>query len=375
MRIGIDARMLGSAPGIGRYIDCLTRELFRIDTENEYVLFLREPIFSRYVVPHARVRKNKAPERWYSFAEQVLLPLRCARAKLDLLFVPQFNVPFFVPCPFVVTIHDVTQLYMPGPVQARSFLRQRAFRFVFRHAVERARSVIAVSRYTKEEIIRNFGGNPEKIHVIYEGPGFAAGVPEARGPDLASQRSFEVPRGEYVLAVGVWRPHKNFTGLLDAFAQLRKDPEFSSLKLVLVGEEDPRYPEVRQRIGALALTPYVIAAGKVSDEALTVCYQNARAVVVPSFYEGLGLVGLEALRFGVPVAASRSAALPEILGNAARYFDPHDSQQMASALAAVLRDESERKRILSQAPVVLARYSWERAAQETLAVFRQAYGE
>ena len=171
MRIGIDARMLGSAPGIGRYTDLLLRELFRLDHENEYVLFLREPIFQSYAVPEARVRKVLAPERWYSIREQVTLPLRILRERLDLLFVPQFNVPFLLSCPFVVTIHDVTQLYVPGPLQRRHAFRRQAFRWVFGHAVRQARVVIAVSNYTKKEIRENFSVHEEKIRVIYEGPG------------------------------------------------------------------------------------------------------------------------------------------------------------------------------------------------------------
>lgn len=383
--------MLGSAPGIGRYIEQLTKELFQQDRTNEYILFLREPVYSRYQVPGTRFRKVRAPERWYGLAEQVTFPLRLWRAKLDLLFVPQFNVPLFVPCPFVVTIHDVTQLFMPGPLQVHSAFRRWAFRIVFGSALKRARAVIAVSEYTKNEIIKHFRADPKKLHVIYEGPGLIglADQREIRNPrsDLPAEASakggirnsfefrdsnFEIPHGEYLLAVGVWRPHKNFTGLLDAFALLRKRDEFSSLKLVLVGEEDPRYPEVRERIAALGLRSSVLTPRVSDDTALAQWYKGARAVVVPSLYEGFGFVGLEALSFGVPVVASNTAALPEILNGAAIYFDPRDPHDMAWALARVLRDAEERRRILAAAPEILSRYSWERAARQTLEVFVKA---
>lgn len=405
MRIGIDARMLGFAPGIGRYIAELTRELFLLDQENEYVMFLREPTYSLYSarefqrgsalgkVPQgsARIWKMRAPERWYGLLEQITLPFRFKNADLDLLFVPQFNVSFWTPCPFFVTIHDVTQLYMPGPLQERSTFRRRAFRAVFRHAVKRARAVIAVSEYTKGEIVKNFNIDPKKIRVIYEGPGLSLTAKETlnsksetlnkpkiqnpndqNGLELRTS-NLELPHGEYVLAVGVWRPHKNFVGLLDSFAALkRSEPAFSDLKLVLVGQEDPRYPEVRERIHSLGLGADVVLDGQADDERLAQWYRGARAVVVPSFYEGFGFVGIEALRYGVPVLSSNNAALPEILGNAALYCDPNSVEDMTKGLRRILNDAHERERILKAAPAVLARYSWKEAAAKTLTLIREA---
>jgi glycosyltransferase involved in cell wall biosynthesis len=364
-RIGIDARMLGSAPGIGRYIEQLTAELFRIDEENEYVMFLREPMYHRYEVPRSRGKEGRAlrprifkvlaPERWYSVAEQVTFPIRLVKEHLDLFFAPQFNVPLLVPCPFVVTIHDVTQLFMPGPLQQRSRLRQDAFRLVFSHAVRSAEAVIAVSHYTKRQIMEHFDVPEDRIRVIAEGPGL---------PRPPAGLSGEV-REPYLLAVGVWRPHKNFEGLIEAFAILRRNERFKDVRLVLVGEEDPRYPQVRERLEASPLRDAIIVVGTPSDRVLEQWYRRAAVVVVPSFFEGFGFVGLEALSRGIPVVAARAAALPETLGDAAAYFDPRNPQSIAEAIAKVLSDPSERERILSSAQAVLARYSWENAARET----------
>lgn len=363
--------MLGSAPGIGRYIELLTQELFELDHENEYVVFLREPAFSVYRKTRLKnVRAVLAPERWYSVSEQVTWPLRIARERLGLLFVPQFNVPLLVPCPFVVTVHDVTQLHDPGALQRRSRLHRAAFKLIYRQAVERARAVIAVSHYTASEVMQHFSPDVERLNVIYEGPGLL--TLEASGDEPIPHSTFNIP-SSYLLAVGVWRPHKNFVGLLEAFKKLRERHEtFSDTNLVLVGEEDPRYPEVRAAMTRLSLLDSVFATGVVSDVVLDRYYRRARGVVVPSFFEGFGFVGLEALKRNVPVAASNAAALPEILGDAALYFDPADTDDLAQVLARLLGDEAERRRILNAAPKILARYSWKVAATQTLSVLNAA---
>ncbi|MBI4134040.1 MAG: glycosyltransferase family 4 protein [Candidatus Terrybacteria bacterium] len=388
MRIGIDARMLGSAPGIGRYIARLTSELFLLERESEYVLFLREPSYSAYRPARERIRKVYAPERWYGWMEQLTLPWRFMREQFDLLFVPQFNVPLFLPRPFVVTIHDLTQLYVPGPAQLGSVFRRLAFRLVFSMTIRRARAIIAVSEYTKREIIKNFSVPAHRIVVIPEGPGFSLKTEDAAmsasphsepALHLSALRGdgagFQIPDSRYILAVGVWRPHKNFEGLLEAFARVKRDPQYSDLLLILVGEEDPRYPEVRARILALGLTHAVRTPGVVQDTQLDKLYRNAAAVVIPSRYEGFGFVGLEALARGSPVAASSAAAIPEVLGYAALYFNPDDTEEMASVIGRLLTDAAERQRILKAAPAVLERYSWRHAAEETLRLFKSVLAE
>lgn len=368
MTIGVDARMLGFAPGIGRYIENLFNNLLVHDTHNDYVFFLRPPMDETYsfLFPNARV--VAVPERWYSVREQVTLPFRFRAQKPDLLFVPQFNVPLLAPRPFVVTIHDVTQLYMPGPLQRTSAVRRLGFRTVFARAVRAAHTVIAVSAYTKQEILKNFPVREDKIRVIHEGPGLLPFL-EKQPDSLHSKSQLPNPNFQYILAVGVWRPHKNFEGLIDAFAILKRNPQHASLRLVLAGEEDMRYPEVRRTIRAHGLEDEIVTPGVPDDTALDRWYRNAQAVAVPSFFEGFGFVGLEAFARGVPVAAARAGSLPEVLADAALYFNPHDRRDIAEKLARVLEDVPLREQLTRAAPTVLGRYSWERTAQETLKIF------
>ena len=153
MRIGIDARMYGPAQtGIGIYIQELTRALFRIDDENEYILFLRgQLLFPGFFSP--RIRVVPTTPRWYSLREQTALPFRFLREKLDLLFVPHFNAPILYPKKYIVTIHDVTPLDFPARGRMPAWWRRELFGFIAGNAMRRARRIIAVSDFTRHQAI------------------------------------------------------------------------------------------------------------------------------------------------------------------------------------------------------------------------------
>lgn len=364
MRIGIDARMYGSAQtGIGIYIEQLTNALFRIDDKNEYILFLRGQLLLPGLSA-SRVRVVPATPRWYSPGEQALLPFVFLREKLDLLFVPHFNAPVWYPGKFVVTMHDVTPLDFPARGAMPPWWRRMLFRMVAGNAVRRAAAVIAVSQFTKNETVRRFHVPEKKIKVIPEAPRFSKAA--VLDPHLLSTiYHLQMP---YVLFVGVLRPHKNILGLLEAFSLLRK--RSPDVTLVLAGPEDPRYPEIRRRAHAPDIRGFVKILGFVPDEDLPQLLVNAACVVVPSFIEGFGLVGLEALVQRVPVAASLAGALPEVLGDAASYFDPKNPEDMAQVIAGVLHNHGLRARMRAHAEKILARFSWEQTARATLAVLQ-----
>ena len=360
MRIGIDARMYGSAQtGIGTYVKQLTDALFRMDHTNAYIVFARSQLPSTiYQLPNVHV-VHVSP-RWYSWREQITLPYTFWRKKLDILFVPHFNAPVWYPGKLVVTIHDVTPIDFPARGLRPAWLRRGLFLFVAGTNVVRANAVIAVSEFTKQQLVSHFRIKQDRISVIPEAPRFSK-VSSLDSSLLSSIYHLQTP---YLLFIGVLRPHKNVLGLLEAFALLRK--QFRDLMLVLAGPEDPRYPEVRERAQKSDIRDKIRFLGFVPDEHLPHLLAGALCVVVPSFVEGFGLVGLEALVQGVPVAASRAGALPEVLGDAAVYFDPHDPGDMADVISKILSDAAIRAKLFSVAPRVLSRYSWDLTAQKTL---------
>lgn len=374
LTIGIDARMWGNKQtGIGRYISCLSEEFFRQAPDINFVLFMRDTDYLKRYAHFKNIKAVKVKERWYSFSEQITLPLRFLNKNLDILFAPHFNVPLIWHGKFVATIHDITPLFFPGHLQKTSLFRKSAFKKVFSSTLKRAQHIIAVSSYTKDQIIKNFDndviGAEKKLSVIYEGTSDLCNVEDPN--DISIPPLFKKNLSKpYIFFVGVWRPHKNIKGLLEAFVLIKKQLG-AKYSLVLGGEEDSRYPQIRETWGKLGLEEDIIRPGFIPDNQLPFWYKNSAAVVIPSFVEGFGLVGLEALKYGAPVAASSGGAIPEILKNAVSYFDPYDWNDMAKVIIDVLENKNERNRQQQAAPAVTSLYSWKESAGQTLDILRR----
>ena len=386
-RIGIDARFYGPlGKGLGRYVQEIVDNVIRIDTEAgkefEYVIFLSPENFDEFKINSPLTVKKLVSLPWYSWREQIFFPWILKREKLDLVHFPHFNVPILTPIPFVVTIHDLILTRFPSRrastlPAAFYWFKQAAYRFVIKTAIRRARRVIAVSEFTRRDIIGRFKAKSEKIVVTYEGVA-----------DLSKNEMPAVPvnpenilnnyhlHKPFLLYVGNAYPHKNLERLVSAFSVLRHHhPELS---LVLVGKDDYFYQRVKNKAKMLGLwrkdgteSP-VIFPGYVPDVDLKIFYQQARLYVFPSLYEGFGLPPLEAMAHGCPVASSNQASLPEIIGEAAMYFNPYDEKEIVSSLDNLLADETRRRNLVASGYKRIQLFSWQECARQTLAIYRQA---
>ncbi len=374
MKIGIDARFYGpKQKGLGRYVQKLVENLEKVDLSNQYIIFLRKENWPEYQPANPRFKKALADYQWYSLKEQILMPFKIRRSKVDLIHFPHFNLPIFCFKPFVVTIHDLVLKRFPtrrastlGPFLY--WLKNLAYRLVVFLAVKRAKKIIAVSNYTKKDILRYFRIKPEKIEVVYEG------TPELRTrlkcKNLFSEKRFYISGASlcakpYLLYVGNAYPHKNLERLILAFAKLVKDKQMDC-QLVLVGELDYFYRRLQEQFSSvkgLFFTDFV------SDKELAALYQSASLYVFPSLGEGFGLPPLEAMTYGLPVVSSRAACLPEILGQAAVYFDPTDIEDMAEKIKQVLKDKRIREKLIDQGFRRIQEYSWSKMARETLEIY------
>jgi glycosyltransferase involved in cell wall biosynthesis len=355
--IGIDARMYGfSQTGIGNYIRHLLEYLFTCDTVNNYVIFLLPEEFEHFQVPSGRVRKVMTDARWYGWKEQLLFPFQLWRERLDLVHFTHFNSPILYPGKSVVTIHDITPFFFPGHKMS-SPLRRAAFRLVFFSTVRKAERIIAVSESTKRDIVEHFAIKPEKIDVVYEGTDR-----EFRCLDdidsLSLLREKYGLRRPFLFYTGVWRDHKNLVGLVRAFRVLRKKYGLD-IDLVLGGKEDPYYPEVRRTWEELGLADHIKPVGFIDQEELTLFYNAAEVVVIPSFYEGFGLIGLEAMACGTPVVSSDRTSLPEILGDAAVYFNPESPEDMAAKISMVFNEKKLYNELRNKGLLQIKKYRWE----------------
>jgi glycosyltransferase involved in cell wall biosynthesis len=379
-RIGIDARFYGPlGKGLGRYTQEIVDQITTLDTQNEYVIFLSKSNFDEFVPKNTSVTKVLADIPWYGFAEQIKMPRLIAKQNLDLMHFPHFNVPIFCPVPFVVTIHDLILTKFPtirattlGPVVY--FIKNIAYRFGINVAVRRSQKIIAVSEYTKKDIIDQFGVQSEKVSMIYEG---VANLDESIDQKFTTKlKASEILSGycilePYLLYVGNAYPHKNLESLIRVFVQLHKNQPF--LKLVLVGREDYFYHRLKLFAQEVSNdNESIIFPGYVPDRDLQTLFEHADLYVFPSKYEGFGLPPLEAMSRGCAVASSNATCLPEILGEAAHYFDPNDEQAMYATIKTILFDPKLKQTLIAKGKERSKLFSWEQAARETLKVYQRS---
>jgi glycosyltransferase involved in cell wall biosynthesis len=375
MRIGIDCRMYSSRfTGIGRYVYELTENLFRMDPENEYVLFFNEPEFSHFTPPNGKVKKVLVNAPHYSFSEQTKFLSALNKEKLGLMHFTHFNAPVMYNRPSVVTIHDLTLSFYPGRKMA-SPLHRLGYQFTIKTAVKKARKIIAVSRNTKKDLLELFRPDEEKISVIYEGvhekfQPLTGETDRKKIEDVRKKFGLDKP---YLLYTGVWRSHKNLPNLLKAFHILKHDYGFDG-SLVITGRKDPVYaPELEEKTLSLKLEEDVIFTGLVEEKDLVPLYNGALAYVFPSLYEGFGLPPLEAMQCGVPVAASDISSIPEVCGrDNAVFFNPEDPSDMAEKIFTLISEPSLREKLVANGLKRVKQFSWKKMTEETLRVYHDA---
>jgi glycosyltransferase involved in cell wall biosynthesis len=282
--------------------------------------------------------------------EQLALPRVLRRERASVVHSPNCFLPLRRPCPGVVTVHDLAFEAHPEDFSRRTGLK---YRTLAPRAARSAERVICPSEFTRGDLRRRYGVDEAGVRVIPEAPALATG---AQDP----------PPGPYVLAVGDLRPKKNFARLAEAFALLRRSPGVPH-RLVVAGVDSGEGARIR----AAADGAPVELPGYVSDAALDALMRGADLLVHPSLYEGFGLVLLEAMARGCPVAAARTTALPETGGDGAIYFDPLDPTDMAGAIARALEDRELRATLVERGRRRAAAFSWERTADQTLAVYRE----
>lgn len=390
MRISVNGFFLGQpTTGSGQYTENLLRELLRLDTENQYVLF--SPSVQRsaggkqleavsrglgghvLATPFDKGSRNLA-KLWF---EQVAFPLACRQLGLDLAHVPYFASPLFPAVPTVVTIHDLIPLILPA---YRGSLRVRLYTRLVTAAARKAEAIITVSQASQRDIVRCLHIPPERIHVTYEAAGEAFQPMEDEAQLTAIRQKYALPE-RYLLYLGGFDKRKNLFTLLRAFALLVNKQQAGGgkqAKLVIAGQlpgrDSPLFPDPRRWVRGLGVEERVIFTGWVPEEDKPALYSGATAFVFPSLYEGFGLPAVEALACGTPVIASNRSSLPEVVGEGGILVEPTDVEALAEAMEVLLVDDTLRAELRQRALAQAAKFSWKQMALETLAVYRKAVG-
>ena len=376
MKIGIDARFFGSiGKGLGRYTQKLIENLEKIDNENQYVVFLRKENFDEYQPRNKKFQKVLANYQWYTFSEQIKMPLLLNKFNIDLVHFPHFNVPFFYRKKFVVTIHDLILLEFPtvrGTTLNPFFYKIKfwSYKFIIWSAIKRAEKVITVSNFTKKELLKYYKKylKEEKIAVTYE-----AGNNWTKNDKYIQLSSIELSEKygiikPYLLYVGNAYPHKNLERMILAFSGMNKVQKY---QLLLVGKIDYFYDHLKKLVEKKGIKN-VVFLGQITDEFLDVVYRQSRAYVFASLYEGFGIPPLEAMGRNIPVISSDHPCMKEILGDSAYFFNGLDEEEIGKAMEKIMEDEELRKNLIGKSLEQIKKYNWEKMAEETLKIYDSA---
>lgn len=368
LHIVIDVRHIGDF-GIGTYIRNLVIALGRVDRENRYTLIVRPGeslpagLGDNFSIADYGMSDRK-------LLHNVSFPRFLKQFRAHLYHIPLNSVAWWMPHPYVVTIHDMSSLLFPALKDIRHTWQEERYR---RGALRAAR-VITVSHSTRRDIEQVLHIPGERIRTIYSAPdpAFACPRDETHDRQILDRYSVHYP---FILYAGTIRPRKNIPRLVEAFAVLRAElenrSEFADLHLIIIGDEIARNPAVRRAVAHSRIENAVRFLGFVPLETLRVFYRAAAVFAFPSLYEGFGLAPLEAMTCGTPVVASDIPALVEAVGNAAALVSPDNVFDIARGLKEVLLDAGRRGELSAAGRLQAARFQWDRTARDVLAIYQE----
>jgi glycosyltransferase involved in cell wall biosynthesis len=330
--------------GIGTYMRNVIPRLLRASPSWSFTL-IGDPESLGFLSAATNVRIVECGAPIYSIREQFEVPNALPR-DATLLWVPHYNMPLRSPLPAVVTVHDMAHLRLPE--YRASFARRTYARWMFRSVRNRAAAVMFASEFTRREF-NHLAGEPRGVsEVVHYGVGPEWFEPENGAP------SPPVPP-PYFVYVGSLKPHKNVAALVAAFREVTRQMD---ARLIIIGRsENLRTPD-GSLLSGLGSVANVSVLGEIASEAVRRHVRNATALVLPSFYEGFGFPPLEAMAAGCPAIVSRVASLPEVCGESALYFDPHDVPGLAALMLQVARDAPTREGMISRGRAHARRFDW-----------------
>jgi glycosyltransferase involved in cell wall biosynthesis len=316
------------------------------------------------LVPAVTVPVNARNRVQWVLGEQALLPRLAARAHVDVLHSLASTAPAWGRFRRVVTVHDLIYARFPD---AHAGIRDLGMRALVPVAVRRSDRVMADSQSTRDDLVELLGVAPARIDVVPLGLGTVRR--EQPLPEHGVRERLRLGERPVVLALSAKRPHKNLLALIGALARL---PAAERPVLVLPGYPTAHEADLRERSRALGIEEDVRFPAWVSAEELEGLWALARVFVFPSLYEGFGLPVLEAMARGVPVACSNASSLPEVAGDAALLFDPHDEAAIAQALQRLLSDRDLAEQLRALGLQRVREFTWERTARLTLESYARA---
>jgi len=371
MRIAISLVMDTAKSGTWQVMNNIINVLKKIDKKNEYILYVENTynndlgsLPNNFHIVRTSINANLPLLNilWHTF----ILPVRIMKDKVDILHFPLHSLSLlFKVKPTILTIHDLTEYRLKNYYSKSRILYRKAMLPISSKLADR---IIAVSEYTKEEIIRIFKIRPQKILVIYN-------AANSRYKPINKAQCKEFLRKKYkidspfILYVGqIQHPNKNIVRLLHAFSKIKSDFRVKN-KLVLVGKSHPSANIVYQTVDELHLNKDLFFTGYIPDEDLPYFYNAASLFVYPSLYEGFGIPVTEAMACGCPVIASDTSSLPEVAGDAGILIDPKNIDEIAKAIIEVLNNSIKREKMVQKGFKQIKKFSWEDSAKKYIEMY------
>jgi glycosyltransferase involved in cell wall biosynthesis len=359
--------------GIGRYVRELIRALAALDRATPYRLFvagarrgaLPPPPGANFTWRSTRITPLWFARLWHRL--RLPLPVEAFTGQVRLFHATDFTLPPTLPgTRTLLTVHDLS--FVRAPETATPVLKAY-LDVVVPRSVRRATHVLADSQATKDDLIELYGTPADKVTVLLGGVNAEFRPVAAAEVRRAARARYGLPPNPYIFAVGTVQPRKNYARLIEALAAL--GPQYADYHLVIAGGRGWLDAPIYQTVRDLGMDERVHFTGFARDEDLPALYSEAVCLAYPSLYEGMGLPVLEAMACGTPVVTSTVSSLPEVAGDAALLVDPYDVPALAEALCRLLDDSALRQTLTARGTRQAASFTWERAAAQLLAIYRQ----
>jgi glycosyltransferase involved in cell wall biosynthesis len=363
--------------GAKTYLVNLVRSLAKIDNDNIYYLIVSPINNSLFDIKEENFRKICLP--LYSdniilrvLIDQFLLFFYIKKHKIDLLFSPGNFATLFSGCKQILviqgplTVREIRENHAPDEI---SWMRKFYYDVMLPISVKEADKIIAVSNDMRRSLLKQINIPELKIQVIHEGVDLAF-VNNRKNPEYKSS----VQNTPYILFLSTLFKYKNADKLLKAFVRLKNEKRIPHSLMIVGRDPNDETEKLKKIVKQEKLTDCVVFVGAIPHEEIALVYENADIFIYPSSVETFGLPVLEAMACGTPVIASNRMSVPEIGGDAALIVDPDNVREMSEAIYRVISDEKLKQTLIKKGYERVRKFTWEKAAQETLEVFREVHG-
>jgi len=362
MRIAVNVRLLikNKLDGIGNFTYETLKRITVLHPEHRFIFifdrkFDEEFIFSDNIIPVVGFPPARHPFLWYLFFE-VNIPLIFARYRPDIFLSPDGFLSLTTSVPSLPVVHDLNFIYYPEFLKS---LHSKYYRYFFPRYIKKATRIATVSEYSKNDIIKLYNVNSDRIDIVYNG----ANDKFRPLSEFEQQKIREKYTGgtPYFIFVGTIQPRKNIANLIKAFNEFRIS-QSSNIKLMLVGSKKYIDKEIEDAYDSSPYKSDIIFTDWLHFDELVKVMASAFALIYPSYFEGFGIPILEAMYCDVPIISSHTTSMPEVAGNAAYYVDPLSVDSIKNAMLRLFNDKSLRLQLIEKGRIQRTKFTWDKTA-------------